>query len=141
MAESELHRNLVNMMYRWISRVWFDGDSAAVFVDDGDTSTGPPPPTILGHRPDVYALLPGTTGVIVGEAKTPSDLETRRSQDQLSAYLRYCAGQRDSRLVVAVPWTHEASARVLLSVIKKNIGTEFVQTNVMSHLDAMRSPE
>ena len=75
MAESELHRNLVNMMYRWISRVWFDGDSAAVFVDDGDTSTGPPPPTILGHRPDVYALLPGTTGVIVGEAKTPSDLE------------------------------------------------------------------
>lgn len=137
MAESELHRNLVNIMYRWISRVWFDGDDAAVFVDDGKTSTGPAPPAILGHRPDVYAQSPGLTGVIVGEAKTPGDLESPRSQKQLSAYLSYCAGLPDSRLVVAVPWTHETSARALLRTIKKSNGTEDVQTNVMSHLDAL----
>ena len=137
MAESELHENLVAIMYRWILREWFDGASGQVYVDDGDQNTGPRPPTINGHRPDVFGQLRGSTGVIVGEAKTAVDLETQRSQSQLGAYLCYCAGRPDSRLVVAVPWTHEASARALLDAIKRNNGTGHVRTIVMRQLDAL----
>lgn len=139
MAESDLHKELVNVMYRWITRVWFDGDSSPVLVDDADANTGPPPPLVLRHRPDVFGQLPGSTGVIIGEAKTPGDLETPRSQDQLSAYLRYCADRADSCLVVAVPWTHEVSARALLRSIKQTSGNVHVETVVMSQLDATMS--
>ena len=139
MAESDLHKSLVDIMYHWIQREWFDEDNGQVFVDDGDCSTGPRPPSVFGHRPDVYGLLIGSTGVIVGEAKTPADLETHRSLEQLSAYLRYCAVRPGSRLIVAVPWTHEASARSLLAAIKRTNGTEHVQTIVMRQLDIMLS--
>lgn len=137
MAESDLHKELVNAMYQWISFQWFNGDSWQVFVDDGDAKTGPRPPAVQGHRPDVYGRLHGSTGVIIGEAKTPRDLETQRSQDQLSAYLRYCADSNDSCLVVAVPWTHVAAARALLGAIKRTGGTGHVKSVVVSQLDTM----
>ena len=137
MAESDLHKSLVDIMYRWILREWFDEDCGQVFVDDSDVKTGPRPPAVLGHRPDVYGQLSGSTGVIIGEAKTSSDLETQRSQSQLGAYLCYCASRPGSCLIVAVPWTQEASARALMDAIKRTNGTEHVQTIVMRQLDVL----
>ena len=137
MAESFIHRRLVDQMYRWVAHNWFEGDRSQIRVDDGKVETGVRPPVIEGHVPDLFALLPESRGVIVGEAKTPSDLETERSVRQIEGFLRYCSGWPESCVVLAVPWTHEPTARRLLAVLKRREGLESVDSMVMRQLDAL----
>ena len=136
MAESLVHRRLVEILHRWVARQWVPGEGPAVFVDDGDGRTGPRPPMVNGHVPDVYAPSHGSTGAILGEAKTASDLESDRSLRQLTDFLRHCSFSKSSCLVLAVPWTHVIAARNLLATLKQRTETLDVKSCVISELDA-----
>lgn len=137
MSESNLHRELVDHIRLWVAREWFNGDDSEICVDDGNFRSGDRPPAINGHVPDVFAIIPGSRGVVVGEAKTPGDLETDRSEGQLTAFIRYCRRIQGSFLVIAVPWTHEVTARVLVRRLKENLGCTDVRSIVVRQLDVI----
>ena len=136
MAESVVHRHLVEILHRWVARQCVHGKGTAVLVDDGDGRTGPRPPMVNGHVPDVYVPLLGSMGAILGESKTASDLESDRSLRQLKDFLRHCNFSKSSCLVLAVPWTHVVAARNLLATLKQRTETLDVKSCVISELDA-----
>ena len=81
------------------------------------------PPKIGESRPDLYAANAPTTMVIIGEAKTASDLETTHSRKRLLSYLRYLALYPGSTLLVGVPWTMRTRAAHLLLELQMEAGS------------------
>ena len=136
MAESRTHRDLVAQLRYWIAMEFCDNDLGSVFVDDGDPETGPTPPRIDGYQPDVYCQVTGTDRVVVGEAKTETDLETERSMHQLLAFLKFCELRRNSCFVIAVPWYAERTATNTLGNLKSRHGLSNACVVVMPQLHA-----
>jgi len=68
---------------------------------------------IGGFTPDVYACTVPDAVRIVGEAKTPGDLESERSARQLAAFADHLALYENSLLLIAVPWRAAPAARSL----------------------------
>ena len=81
------------------------------------------PPKIGNFRPDIYAANAPTTMVIIGEAKTASDLETTHSRKQFFSYLRYLALYPGSTLLVGVPWPMRIRAAHLLLELQLEAGS------------------
>lgn len=134
MSESVTHRHLVRQLYRWVSIQYFAGGFEDVLVDDGDPMTGPRPPNIGGAVPDVFAKFVNGDAVVIGEAKTSRDLESPRSMDQIEQFYGYCARRRGSMLILAVPWTHENAAHLLLRSVRRRSSDGFAETRVMRQL-------
>ena len=85
------------------------------------------PPSILGYRPDFFAIS-RKGRCIIGEAKTPLDLISERSCGQIKAYIRYLykksltkkEGTVKAVLIIAVPLASIGVARqVVKNVIRK----------------------
>ena len=114
MAESSHHQGLVSRAARAVRVALCGHGQFSCFVDGSQASDGLPP-AIDGYRPDVYATTKHI--VIVGEAKPPWDVETRRSEHQLSAFLNYVEQQPCRHMVLAVHWTSSATARSVLRSI------------------------
>ena len=134
MAESRIHHDLVTELRHWIAKGMLGSDLSAILVDDGDHRTGPPPPRINGHRPDVYAQATNPDLVVVGEAKTEADLESERSRKQLLSFLRFCQLHSNSCLVVAVPWYAERTAMNMLGNLKSRYSMDDARAVVMPQL-------
>ena len=64
----------------------------------------PIPPTILRHSPDVLGARSEQPILCVGEAKTPGDLNSRRTREQLADF----ATLPDCLVIVAVPASVQA---------------------------------
>ncbi len=120
MAESSLHRFYVQKLVLWFKENVTDWNQFVVYCDDGSVKGGKPP-QIDGFIPDFYALAPSDGRVIIGEAKTGNDLESKHSRLQIEAYIRFCAAQNHSLLVIAVPWTAICSAKSLVRSINRKI--------------------
>lgn len=72
------------------------------------------PPRIGGFTPDIFVSdLPDTFRVL-GEAKTPGDLESDRSLRQIAAFLDHLALRQRSTFYLAVPWLFIPRAQFLL---------------------------
>ena len=84
--------------------------------------------------PDVYAKCLSDHTEVLGEAKTATDLETQHSQEQLLAFLRYCANTGKASLILAVPWDMAPSARALLKTLKAQASLNEAKTSVLDGL-------
>ena len=111
MAESSQHQGLVSRAARVVRTALHGHGHFSCFVDGSPAFDGQPP-AIDRYRPDVYATTQHI--VVVGEAKPPWDVETRRSEYQLRAFLRYVEQEPWRHMVLAVHWTTSATARSVL---------------------------
>ena len=75
--------------------------NSSVSVDCVFITGYPYPPKIDGHILDVYAKTLVGESVVIGESKTPLDLESPRTKEQLTAFINYLDKRQKSVLVVA----------------------------------------
>ena len=111
MAESSHHQGLVLRAAKAVRRALCGRGSFKCFVDGSSASDGYPP-EVGGYRPDVYAITERL--VVVGEAKPPWDVESRRSEQQLGAFLHYVEQEPCRHMVLAVHWSSSATAKSVL---------------------------
>ena len=114
MAESSHHQGLVLRAAKAV-RAALCGQGCFTCLVDGSTASDGYPPEIDGYRPDVYATSERI--VVVGEAKPPWDLESRRSEHQLGAFLHYVEQEPCRHMVLAVHWSSSATAKSVLRSI------------------------
>ena len=135
MSESEQHNSLVIAIIKWIQNNKCEEENICLFMDSGLTPSGKRPKPINGHVPDVYAEnLALKKWIIIGEAKTARDLDSKRSEIQIKAFLENCSLYEEAIFVLAVPWDTTRYARLLLKVFKKNMNLERVKTIVINEL-------
>ena len=87
MAESSKHTSLVQIIINYIGREHSHVPGLGIVNDLSSPLHAEKPNRIEGFVPDVYAFDAPLTTVIIGEAKTPDDLETERSKKQITAFL------------------------------------------------------
>lgn len=123
MSESELHIQLVRHLYIWVKNEIFEGDCGFILAELPEFSCSRRTFNLpAGPRPDLHAKRPQDGLLVIGEAKTTSDIETKQSQFQYLCYLEECERNAGpAMLVIAVPWHAQRSAvNLLRSLMKKN---------------------
>ena len=121
MSESLQHQQLVKQIIdEAISIVGIKNRS--LIASDAVDGFSLPPLTSEGFRPDVYYCYENM--LIIGEAKTSSDIERLHSREQYKSYIRKCSlYPGEAILIVAVPWTdHATMHNILIKIIKKHPG-------------------
>lgn len=71
---------------------------------------------------------------MIGEAKTPRDIQTQHTEVQLRSYLHACSLSPDSVFVLGVPWEYSAMAYNLLKFLKRKENIPHVKTVVLDYL-------
>jgi len=99
---------------KWVLSCDFLGRNPMIFVDCPNSSIQESPFTIGSYRPDVYAQSRLFDREIIGEAKTPRDLDTKRSRMQLTAFLRKISESTSGALILATQWDYVRYANSLL---------------------------
>ena len=100
MSQSELHQELVEAVAARIKERFAE---AQVLIDIQSAPGDEVPPIIESYRPDVYARSRAMEEIIIAEAKTPRDVNSRRSLEQLSAFLRHLGRMDRGSLILSVP--------------------------------------
>lgn len=77
------------------------------------------PPQIGGFTPDVFASDVPETFRVLGEAKTPGDLESERSFRQIAAFLDHLSLRAPSTFYLAVPWLFVPRAQYLIRSLRR----------------------
>ena len=110
MAGTE-HKRLVQLL---ITRARGLGYSV-VASDQGYAILGsletPIPPVLHRHRPDVLGIKLTHPRIFIGEAKTPGDLNGKRTREQLADF----SSLADTMFCIAIPASAESSLRRALS--------------------------
>lgn len=84
------------------------------YLDSPDATSQTRPPTIDEYRPDLFAHALTGSNQIIGEAKTPRDLESARSFRQLQAFILYVASRTDRAIIIATQWDYVRYAHTLI---------------------------
>jgi hypothetical protein len=90
------------------------------------------PPTIITHRPDIFALRNGAIGI--GEAKTKSDLKSNRTKTQLLDFKKVIRDNSQNRLFLGIPQNAKDDLVALLHSIGVNLDE---QIDIMSIPDIL----
>ena len=138
MPESEEHSNLVSILQDYIAAKFLGGDNRRVLTDTKGLKARPQPPSIEGYVPDVYAIRSDRPAVVIGEAKTPGDLENSHTEAQLTAFLKRCAQQERSVFILAVHWPVERLAKSFLSQLQAREGLSHVDVVVLSEIGMLK---
>lgn len=129
--ESIVHQELVASIKCWITKTQKE---ETIFYSDSNelaSRSDEPPNKIYGYIPDVYAIGKNSNCIYVGEAKSSqADLESEHSQEQLKAFLKYCA-QNNAIFIIAVPVYLMNCAASLIRYIKKSNKLEGSQSIVL----------
>ena len=131
MVELSTHDNLVLLMEAWVCNNLLADNPGSLQCDLPHRST---PPKIGNNIPDLYVAAHGDVPLILGEAKTAIDIESRRSHQQIIAFLWHCDRISPSRLILAVPWYKVPYARNLLRRLSRQNGLTSVETLVLENL-------
>jgi hypothetical protein len=128
-GESALHVRLVERLIVTITNQHTKPRGIILLADHhayGDDR----PPQIGGYCPDVFASDVPATFHVIGEAKTPNDLQTPRSQRQIVAFLDHLSLYPGSTFYLAVPWFSGAKARSMVQSLRRvdhaQVATEVV---------------
>lgn len=128
-GESLIHVRLVERLIRHVQERHECPRGLLLLADHHEFGSNRPA-TIDGYTPDVFASDLPVTFEVVGEAKTPYDLESHRSRRQISAFLDYLALRPNSTFYLAVPpFTKrrcEAVLNSLLSAKHRRIAIEVI---------------
>ena len=134
MAESKCHAILVHHVVAWVADTYLDGNMGGILRDSTGVERGQLPPQVGGYRPDVYAVVPKAELLILGEAKSPWDLENHHTIAQLLAFLMYCQRHGKAMLVLAVPWHRVPLASNMIRNLKRRHGLESVEVAILEDL-------
>lgn len=136
MAESELHITLVRHLFSWVRDSLFDGDTGNIYVDLPEVARYAKPTNLCsGVRPDLSARSHRNDLLVLGEAKTAADLETRHSILQYNSYIEECERHPGPAMIVlAVPWHARRTAiNLLVSLLGKKAASK-TQIHVLDNL-------
>ncbi len=132
MRESVEHHNLVCKGARYISSR--HADVLSVYIDDYSSLGQPKPLYYLQYEPDIIAE--GSEFLIIGEAKTETDVLTAHSKRQYDSYLKYQdRNERDAYFYLFVPWKIQASAHNYLKNRCKSLGLNSAKWVVVSEIE------
>lgn len=131
MGVSDTHINLVKAMARWVSQNCQPSESAVMLLDLPEAASGDHPPRIGGYIPDLYIK---SGRVILGEAKTPQDVETKHSREQYANYFKHLSQYPNSLFIIAVPWHCVPLAKSLIRRVQKDIDAVHVHTMFLEKL-------
>lgn len=112
MSESEEHRELVRNARHVVNTLYPNTDPV---VDLPQRPGDELPPTIGGHRPDLYFSRAGL--LVIGEAKTYRDLDARRTYDQVATFVRLVHDRPSGLFLLSVSSQGADLARSLLRVV------------------------
>ena len=138
MGVSRDHERLVNDIVHWIERNHGD-KNYRLFVDRVDVLGASKPKKIGGYVPDVLCNLPAGGRAIIGEAKTPGDLEGRHTLLQLEAFMKHLAADGGGLLIVSTTWASSNSAKAILRRVRCELDATKVGTLVIDETAKLRS--
>jgi hypothetical protein len=118
----------------WISESLLAGDEAYIMADLPERRAQQKPPSVNNFVPDVYVSPTSNTQLIIGEAKTGYDLDSRHTREQVKAFLRKCAELNDSVFVFAVPWDMVRLAKSIVRDLQTEVGAQEVDVVVLDKL-------
>lgn len=121
-GESDEHVVLVSRLTAFVRERHGAAGNLALYLDDQRVGRERPQ-RIGGHLPDLYAQDVPRTFVVIGEAKTQSDLITPRSRRQLAAFVRYLALHEVAFFYLAVPSIAKPTATKLMRELEAAHGT------------------
>jgi hypothetical protein len=125
---------LVDALVTWITSSLLRGDRGSVLADQPYCSREQKPPKISLFIPDVYVPETMRSGLIIGEAKTARDLESRHSIEQIEEFIRACQDHKDSFFVLATPWYATRLAKALLRDVESRTHSQNVTSIVIDQL-------
>ena len=137
MGESSSHIRLVEQLSSWILHQLLNGDDGYMMIDHPDSTMTARPPKIGGFIPDVYVPCATRSGLIIAEAKTGRDLETKHSLEQFNAFLGRCSEIEGAMFVLAVPWDMVRLAEAIIRQLVNRVdaeGAHKVTTKVLEKL-------
>lgn len=134
MGESKAHISLRDAIVRWLEEQFGRSEVSSALTDDPGLFPRNSPPLIGGYIPDVFLRRPVRGVLIIGEAKTSRDLETKHSREQFAGYFKYLSHHPGSILVVAVPWYTVNQAKSLLWHIQRRCNADGVSIVVLEKL-------
>ena len=117
MSESLQHQQLVKLIIDTTMSI-VGKDNTVLIATDAVDGYALPPLTSEGFRPDVHYCYQNV--LIIGEAKTSSDIERLHSREQYESYIKKCAlFQGEAILLIAVPWMDHATVNNIVKKIAK----------------------
>lgn len=124
MSESLQHQQLVQQIIKETINIVGIENKSLIVTDAADERTSPPL-TSEGFRPDVYYCYQNL--LIIGEAKTSSDIERLHSLKQYESYIKKSSLYPGKAiLIVAVPWMDHATIHNILVKIKKRYPGQYM---------------
>ena len=117
-GESALHVRLVERLIHHV-RLHHVPPRGLLLLADHHAYGSNRPGTIDGFAPDVFASDLPATFEVIGEAKTPLDLESPRSARQIAAFLDYLALRPNSNFYLSVPPFTAARSWTILNRIRQ----------------------
>lgn len=134
MPESATHQLLVKQLVLWITSNCADAGGSLLLVDEPSRTAIDKPPGVSGYTPDVYWKTVDGRSVVVGEAKSAYDVESRHSRKQYASFLLHLSRIESGTLVVAVPWHVVNQAKSLIRAIQRESGCGGVKTVFLDQL-------
>jgi hypothetical protein len=123
-AESDLHRRLVDRLHAYMIET--SGSELVCCVDGPVQAVAAAPPLLAGYRPDVYAVSHDTRRVLLGEAKTPGDIDNRHTRSQLSVYFEHLLHEPLGEIWIAVPLASAGTALRVCRSVRSSLGARQV---------------
>ena len=136
---SKIHREMTNVILEFSRQQYIRQENQEWMIMMDDSPDWHSPPAINGHRPDVYIQSTHSKVVIIGEAKTESDLMTPRSKNQIDGFIDYLAEQEgQSILILCVALNQVSNARHLVesSESAKKITIHLIDRSKYDHFHA-----
>jgi hypothetical protein len=118
-------------MGNWVKQNCPPSEAALMLLDLPETTVGNHPPTIGNYIPDLYIK---SGRLILGEAKTARDIETKHSREQYAEYLKHLSQYQESLFIMAVPWDCVPLTKSLIRRIQNNAAAVHVQTVILEKL-------
>ncbi len=118
MAESRDHMIYVDCLYDFVCSLVPESTRVLIHVDKPD-SVSKPPKISDGFVPDLFYMHENL--LIIGEAKTANDIETKHILNQYSSYCRETElFGGDSVIVMSVPWHTVKTVKNIYRRLKKS---------------------
>lgn len=132
MPESSIHIDLVLLMEAYAKHELGINDGF-ILLDTPGHLIGNKPPLVNDRRPDMYIRT--SEMLIIGEAKTTSDWNTKHSISQYKSYFQECIDFcGNALLLIAVPWHIERGVRNYLRHLFRDARNELVLLTVISDM-------
>lgn len=132
MSQSEEHKKLVSLLAENLESR-FPG--IQLIIDILAVPGDEVPPIIGAYRPDLYAEITPDSPVIVGEAKTDTDLQNRHTYNQLSTFVTYLESRGNGLFVLAISGLIADQAKTFMRFVYQALGIKSTSMVLFDGLD------